>query len=263
VKKWSLGLIVPVQHPTPFSPFHPDRWEEALSQIAEAGYEAVEFAVTDPSGITRKRIAGALDRNALRLSSITTGQAAAQEGLSLSSANETIRRRAVERIQAHMRLVKPFDAVVIVGSLQGSDGKLPLLIESLKECAAYDQTVRLAFEPLNRYESSLANTVSDASAIVDRVGAKNLGLMFDTFHANIEEASSDAAIRKMGDRLVHVHLADSNRWVPGHGHLDFEPIWRALEDAGYLGGLVVESFPRPSREALLAVARQIRSQWTS
>jgi len=195
VKKWSLGLIVPVQHPTPFSPFHPDRWEEALSQIAEAGYEAVEFAVTDPSGITRKRIAGALDRNVLRLSSITTGQAAAQEGLSLSSANETIRRRAVERIQAHMRLAKPFGAVVIVGSLQGSDGELPLLIESLKECAAHDQTVRLAFEPLNRYESSLANTVSDASAIVDRVGAG------DSFAAGLIYALDSEKYSQPGDAL--------------------------------------------------------------
>ena len=263
MRKWSLGLIVPVQHPTPFSPFPPDRWEAVLAQIAAAGYDAVELAITDPRNISHEGIAGALARNDLRLSSITTGQAAAQEDLSLSSADKTIRRRAVERIQAHMHLAKPFVAVVIVGSLQGSDGELPLLIESLQECTGHDRTVRLALEPLNRYESSLVNTTSDASAIVDRVGAENLGLMLDTFHANIEEGSSDAAIRKAGDRLFHIHLADSNRWVPGHGHLDFEPIWRALEDVRYSGALVVESLPRPSADALLTVSQKIRSQWTS
>ena len=263
MRKWDLGLIVPVQHPTPFSPFPPDRWEEALPQIAKAGYDAVELAITDPSAITCERIAEVLDRNGLRLSSITTGQAAVQEGLSLSSTDEAIRRRAVERIQIHMRLAKPFAAVVIVGSLQGSDGERSLLIESLKDCANHERTVRLAVEPLNRYESPLINTIRDASAIVERVGAENLGLLFDAFHSNIEEVSSDAAIQRAGDRLFHVHLADSNRWVPGHGHLDFESIWRALEDVEYLGALVVESLPQPSADALLTAPQQIRSQWTS
>ena len=263
MRKWDLGLIVPVQHPTSFSPFLPDQWEEVLPQIAEVGYDAVELAITDPGAITYKRIAETINRIGLRLSSITTGQAAVQEGLSLSSTNETLRRQTVERIQAHMRLAKPFAAVVIVGSLQGSGGERSLLVESLKECANHERAVRLAVEPLNRYESPLVNTICDASAIVDRVGAENLGLLFDTFHSNIEEISSDAAIRQAGDRLFHVHLADSNRWVPGYGHLDFESIWRALEDVEYLGALVVESFPRPSANALLTAPQQIRSQWTS
>lgn len=261
--KWPLGLIVPVQHPTPFSLFLPDRWEEALSQIAKAGYNTVELAVTDPSGITQERTAEALNRNDLRLSSITTGQAALLEGLSLSSSNETIRHQTVDRIQAHMRLAQPFGAVVIVGSLQGSSGDIPKLVKSLKECASYDREVRLAFEPLNRYESSLVNTTSEALSIVDRVGEENLGLTLDTFHANIEELSIDEAIRKIDDRLFHVHLADSNRWVPGYGHLDFTPIWKALVEVGYSGSLVIESFPRPSSEALLTAARQIRTQWIS
>lgn len=260
--RWPLGLIISVQDATPFSPFHPQEWEQALARAVERGYEAVELAITNPTQVGQNSVAADLARADLRLSSITTGQAAGKEGLSLSTPNDRARHKAIERVQAHMSFASRFGAVVIVGLLRGAEGSLDLLVESLQECARCDPKVRLALEPLNRYESRLVNTVAEALEIVDLVGTENLGLLFDTFHSNIEEPDIGEAARVAGERLFHVHLADSNRWPPGHGHLDFRPVWDALRDVGYDGSLVLECFPKPGAEAVLAAGSRIRSWWT-
>ena len=103
-ERWPLGMIVPLQDPTPFSPFTPEDWRSALREVAKAGYRAVELAVTDPAEIDHEQVAEALREAGLRLSSLTTGQAAGKEGLSLSSADEVVRALAIRRIQDHMRL---------------------------------------------------------------------------------------------------------------------------------------------------------------
>ena len=259
--RWPLGVIVPVQDPTPFSPFLPAEWRPALGEVAAAGYPVVELAVTDPTRLDAGEVAEALTTAGVRLSSLTTGQAAAREGLSLSTSDDAVRRAAVERVQAHMRLAARFEAVVIVGLLRGTEGEVALLVESLRECARNAPPVALALEPLNRHESGLLPTVGETLALVERVGAENLGLLFDTFHASIEERDPADAIRAAGERLFHVHLADSNRWPPGYGHLDFTTLWEALEEIGYRGSLVLECFPKPDPAALLAAGDRIRAGW--
>ncbi len=258
---WPLGLIVPLQDSTPFSPFAPENWRQALRRVKAEGYDGVELAIIDPNRLNTAVVKEALESEGLRLLSITTGQAAAKEGLSLSSPDEKIRQRAVERIQVHMQFAKSFGAIVIVGSLRGADGDMGLLIESLRECTAYDAEVKIALEPLNRYESHLVNTAAEALTVVERVGAQNLGLLLDTFHANIEERNIGQAFRDAGNRLFHVHLADSNRFVPGYGHLDFEEVWDALDAIGYQQALVFEPFPKPSVEALLNAPVRLRGEW--
>ncbi|MFC2081713.1 TIM barrel protein [Candidatus Bipolaricaulota bacterium] len=261
--EWPVGIIVPVQDPTPFSPFAPSDWATALGTVAGRGFDGAELAITDPCLLDSAALSEALDAEGLRLLSITTGQSAAKEGLSLSSDDDGVRARAIQRIQDHMKLAKDHGAVVIVGSLRGADGDLDLLVESLRACAASEPSVRLALEPLNRYESRLVNTVNDALGVIDRVGAENLGILFDTFHANIEEATPAASLIDAGDRLAHVHLADSNRWVPGYGHFRFAEIWEAMERIGYAGPTVFEPLPLPSADALLKAGEAIRIRWSN
>jgi sugar phosphate isomerase/epimerase len=231
----------------PFSPFSPAEWKRAFAYLRQAGYTAVELAVTDPERINHEEVINALRMEGLHFLSLTTGQAAAKEGLSLSSSETGIRKRAVERIQAHMRLAKATHAVVIVGSLRGADGDVGLLIKSLRECATYDTAIKLALEPLNRYESRLVNTTAEALEIVKKVGAENMGLLLDTFHANIEEREIGQAFRDAGKKLFHVHLADSNRLPPGFGHLNFEEVWRALVAIDYQGGLIIEALSKSKK----------------
>ena len=255
MRNWPLGMIVPLQDRTPFSPFAPASWRDALIRVKAAGYTGVELAITDPLKTDPASVKEALASEGLRLLSITTGQAAELEGLSLTSTDERIRRRTIDRIEAHMNFAARFGAVVIVGSLRGVDGDIELLTEALRECARHAPEVKLALEPLNRYESQLVNTVGDALDVIDKVGAENLGILADTFHSNIEEANIGKAFSSAGDRLFHVHLADSNRWIPGYGHLDFAHVWDALDAIGYQQGLVLESLPRPSAEELLSVPK--------
>lgn len=253
-------MIVPLQDPTPFSPVSPEAWREGLADVRAGGFDGVELAITNPCLLEPAAVAETLVKESLRLLSITTGQAAAKESLSLSSRDKDVRRRAIARIQSHMELAEPYGAVVIVGSLRGRDGDLALLEDSLRACADH-RNVRLALEPLNRYESGLLNTVAEARETVDRVDRENLGLLYDTFHANIEEASPVESLRVAGDRLMHVHLADSNRWVPGYGHIRFGEIWEALEEIGYARAVVLEPLPLPGPDALLGAGEAIRRRW--
>lgn len=250
---WPLGLIVPLQDPTPFSPFSPTDWPQSLLRVAQGGYEAVELAVTDPQLIAPSEVETLLAQTGLRLAAVTTGQAAWKEGLSLSSPDERIRLEAIARIKAHVEVFGRFGAVIIVGLLRGKTGKRCLLKESLGECAHANPKVRLALEPLNRYETGLLNTVEEALGVIETVGAENVGILWDSFHANIEEPSLSGAIKLAGERLFHVHLADSNRWIPGFGHLPFNEIWEALERVGYSGSIVLECLPKPEPEHILSV----------
>jgi 5-keto-L-gluconate epimerase len=110
-------------------------------------------------------------------------------------------------------------------------------------------------EPINRYETTLINNVAEGLDLIDRVGADNLGLLFDTFHANIEEPSLEGSLIAAGNRLFHVHVADSNRWYPGAGHLDFAHFLGTLFRIDYGGFVSGEFMPRP--EADTAARRAI------
>jgi sugar phosphate isomerase/epimerase len=124
------------------------------------------------------------------------------------------------------------------------------LVEALRECsaAAAPHGVKYALEPLNRYETDLIHTVADGLDLIERVGADNFGLLLDTFHMNIEEPSIEESIRVCGDRIFHFHVADSNRWHPGAGHLDFGTILDTLFDTGYQGWVSGEFMPIPDAD---------------
>jgi D-psicose/D-tagatose/L-ribulose 3-epimerase len=102
--------------------------------------------------------------------------------------------------------------------------------------------VRLALEPLNRFETDLVNTTEQGLAFCEDVGAANVGLLLDTFHLNIEEKSVGAAIRAAGDRLFHVHACENDRGTPGTGHVPWRETAEALHALGYEGQVVIESF---------------------
>lgn len=249
------SVIVPVQDPTPFSPFSPKQsLETNLAKISEAGYDGVELAITDPTHIEIAEIKKLLRRYNLAVPAITTGQAYGIEGLSLTSSDKELRERATSRIKRHMQLAEEFSAVVIVGLIRGEKGDREarkLLIEALGACACFDDKVELALEPLNRYEAELVNTVDEALEVLDKIKMDNIGILFDTFHANIEEISIGESIQRADDRLFHVHIADSNRWAPGYGHLDFNQISEVLSGIGYQGFGSLESLPKPNPKICL------------
>lgn len=110
---------------------------------------------------------------------------------------------------------------------------------------ARELEVSLCLEAVNRFESPLVNTCQEALEALDMAASPALGVLLDTFHMNIEEADPPRAIRQAGPRLTHFHACENDRSLPGHGHIPWGPVFRALQDAGYQGVIALEALPGP------------------
>ena len=252
-----LSIVLSVQ-PTGFDAVaFEGAYDANVERIAALGYDGVELAVRDPGAVDTEALLGPVGRHALEVPAVGTGQAWGDEGLSFTDPSPRVRLAAIERINAHIPFAARTGAAIIIGLIRGVPGPdaepdraMAWLVEALESCcaAAAAHGVRLALEPINRYETPLVNTVDQGLELIDRVGAGNLGLLLDTFHMNIEEPSIEASIRRAGDRIFHFHAADSNRWHPGAGHLDFHGALNALNEAGYGGFVSFEMLPEPDAE---------------
>ena len=120
-------------------------------------------------------------------------------------------------------------------------------VKSAGEIAAYGalRGVSVAIEPINRFEgyAGFLNSIIEAKSIVDEVDADNLGLLADFFHVNIDDGALGETLRLAGDKLMHVHLADSNRQAPGSGHIDFLQVIRTFNAIGFSGYLSLDTVP--------------------
>ena len=102
--------------------------------------------------------------------------------------------------------------------------------------------VRIGVEPLNRYETSLLNTVDQTLDALDGLPAEHIGIALDTYHQNIEERDPPAAVRRATGRIVHVQVCANDRGAPGADHIDWPGFFAALDDAAYAGPICIESF---------------------
>jgi sugar phosphate isomerase/epimerase len=240
-----------------------------LAQIAAMGYEGAELAIRDPKLVNLDALETLTRKYGLKVPAIGTGQAWGEEGLSFTDPDPVVRARAIERIQNQIPVAARFNAVIIIGLIRGlvkpgmEQGQAEAwLCEALQKCsrAAEPAGVRLALEPINRYETTLINNVSQGLDLIEKVGSPNFGLLLDTFHMNIEEANITDSINACGERIFHFHVADSNRWYPGAGHLDFGAILRVLVSTGYDGWVSGEFLPKPDAAT---AARKNLEYWRS
>lgn len=241
-----------------------------LARIASLGYDGAELAIRDPKAIDVDALARLLQKHGLEVPAIGTGQAWGEEGLSFTDPDADVRRAAVERVKRHVPVAARFGAIIIIGLLRGivrpgvlHEQAWAWMADALGECAeaALAAGVRIAVEPINRYETTLVNTAAEGLALLEQVGMPNLGLLLDTFHMNIEEPDIHRSIRAAAPRLFHFHVADSNRWYPGAGHLDFPSIVATLRQVGYDDYVSVEAMPMPDADTCAAESIKAMRSW--
>jgi 5-keto-L-gluconate epimerase len=229
-------------------------FEKSIKKVAKLGFDGAELAVRNPQDLKVKSIINLLKENNLEVPAIGTGQAYGEEGLSFSDPDEIVRKMAVERINDQIIFASYFKAQVIIGLIRGKieesvdrEKAEEWTIDCLRRCAerAKEYNIQLTLEPVNRYESNFINTIDQGIKFIKRVGVSNLGLLADTFHMNIEEVSMEDSLIQAKDYLTHVHFADSNRWAPGCGHLDFRKVIETLKKIDYQGYISAEILPLP------------------
>ena len=145
---------------------------------------------------------------------------------------------------------RPFDAA------QKAE-RVDRVTAGLRAAAPYaeEHGVRLAIEPLNRFETDFCNTGRQACALADMVGSKAVGVMLDTFHMNMEENDLPEAIRHAAAHLMHFQANENHRGFLGTGHIDWPPICRALFDIGYAGVITLEPFRRTDHALSVPLAQ--------
>ncbi|MEM9345671.1 MAG: sugar phosphate isomerase/epimerase family protein [Planctomycetota bacterium] len=228
---------------------------DGCARAAAAGFDAVEVFVASFDPLPE--LAGLLEQHGLKLAAIGTGAGWVKHKLSLTDGNENQRTKAVAYVKGVIDLAAQHDAPAIIGSMQGRSGEgvshqgailhLKACLEELGEYAK-ENGQPLFYEPLNRYETNLFNTLAEGSAIIESLQTDNVKLLADLFHMNIEESDIAQAIRDAGKHVGHVHFVDSNRRAASLGHMDHAPIVAALRDIGYAGYLCAEAFPLPDAD---------------
>jgi sugar phosphate isomerase/epimerase len=229
-------------------------FEKALRLLREQGFTGVELNLSLDDQSILSRIRDSIRREGLQLAAVGTGLIYRVKGLSFSDPDPAVREKAIAIVKELIRFASMENSVVVIGMVRGNpsgnDAVKPLL-QSLGKCdrAAFESGVRLVLEAINRYETSFLNTAADVANAIQDERLAATGILLDSFHMNIEEPSIEESIRKYHDRIAHFHIADSNRWSPGHGHLKVQDQLRSLEDLAYEGWVSAEVLPKPDNKA--------------
>ncbi len=235
-----------------------DDLAESCRKAAALGFDAIELFPPQPDAIGADDLRRVLEGHELKLAAVGTGAGWVKHKLLLTSPNPAIRDRAIQFVAGIIDLAGRCGAPAIIGSMQGRwsadfgrADTMRLLVEALDELGdrAKPHGVPLIYEPLNRYETNLTNTLAEGVELIGSLRSDNVTLLADLFHMSIEEVDLAAALRAAGRHVGHVHFADSNRRPVGLGHTVFEPIASALRGIGYDGYVSAEAFAYPDPDA--------------
>jgi D-psicose/D-tagatose/L-ribulose 3-epimerase len=240
-----------------------------LPRVKQWGFDGVEVPLFRPSEFAASDIRKGLEENGLEC----TVCSVLLDGLSLIHADESVRRKTRTHLQDVVKAASEVGAKVVAGPLYSPVGYLPGRRRTADEWkwavegyqSVGDTLVRhgvtLAVEPLNRFETFFLNTAADAAKLSAEVSHPNVGVLFDTFHANIEEKDIGAGYRTVGRHLKHVHTCENDRGIPGSGHVEWPAVFQALREIRYDGWLTIESFgfALPNLSAAAAIWRDIEA----
>ena len=241
----------------------------ALAFLKNCGYGGVELNLTPQLFGWLDEIETALHGNDLVVPSFLTGLAY-EQGLCLSSPDRGVRQRTVERLKSYLEVAVRFNALLVIGMLQGqrrdeADPEVAQqrIVAGLRDVgsAALQRGVTLVIEPVNHLQVGFNNSLSEIQQLIAAIDVPVFKPMLDTIHMNIEETSLTEPIYKCGGSLGHVHLCDSDGGVLGRGHIDFESVLRALGSVGYNGFASVKVYRKAGlQEGARSSIEHLRNQ---
>lgn len=243
----------------------------ACAATAAAGYDLIEVPLLDPAEVD-----AAMTREVLEATGLgaTCSLGLAPE-TDISSEDPAVVERGARLLHAALEVAAGIGSGYLGGVLysamakyteqptaRGRANSVAVLRDLAREARA--RGVVIGLEAVNRYESNLVNTVHDSLGHIDAIGAENVVVHLDTYHANIEEGDLAAAVRQAHDagRLGYVHVGESHRGHLGTGSIAWDPFFDALTEVGYAGPIVFESFSSAVVSARFAGALAIwRNLW--
>jgi len=221
-----------------------------FERLRAMGYDSVEIPILAVEARKLAGLARTLDGLGLQRTSATC---LAPER-NLVGEDRRQRRAGIDHLKRVIDASRSIGSPLLIGPLYAAlgvfSGKPPSprewawAVEGLREAGEHAATagVTLALEYLNRFEIYLLNCAADTARMVREVGHPNVRMMYDTFHAHIEEKSVTGAIEACKDVVAHVHVSENDRSTPGRGAVRWGETWSALKSIGYRGRLVVEAF---------------------
>lgn len=247
------------------SPFSGETLDK-IEHSKQIGFDIFEIAVEDPDLISVEKAAKKARESGIELQICGVYG----ETRDISSNNEEHRKGGIDYSKRVIDMAAGCGASepYVAGPMYSAVGKARLLsaeekavqtkfaVENMKLIADYalEKGVRLAIEPLNRFETDFINTVEQGLEFLKRVNRENVGFLLDTFHMNIEEKSLPMAIRMAEGKLFDFHSCSNDRGTPGEDHIDWQGIKDAFNDIGYDGPCVIESFTIDVKEIAKAVS---------
>jgi D-psicose/D-tagatose/L-ribulose 3-epimerase len=222
-------------------------YDDVFAMLKDAGYDGVEIPIFDREVDKYAQLGARLD--ALGLERLAVAARGADDNPIATDSSA-----AVAATKANLDSAAALGAPLICGPLGAPlgvfSGAPPTAEEKarsvayLREVATYaeDRSVTIALEYLNRFEMYLTNTAADLAALVREVDHPRVRMMYDTFHAHIEEKDPRAALRDSADVLVHVHVSENDRSTPGAGQVAWDETFAGLAEIGYDGWIVIEAF---------------------
>lgn len=245
------------------SPCTTEAVKNLAPKVKSFGFDILEIACEDPDLIDIQAVKKEVDKNGL--SAIVCG--AFGPNRNICSPDAMIRDNAAKYILWLIDAASQLGSEVVCGPMYSSVGKdhfedpaertreWQRAVSGIKEMAeaAQRKGIKLAVEPLNRFETDMINVVSQGLNFIEDTGMENVGLHLDTFHMHLEEKNSGNAIRSAGKNIFHFHACENDRGVPGSGQVHWNEVAKALEEVNYKGPVVIESFTPQVKEIARAV----------
>ena len=223
-----------------------------LEKLAKAGYDGVEVPIFEGDAAHYEKLGKEIQRLGMGCSTITV----CVPDASPISADAAERKRALDRLKYVLDMTAAVGADVLCGPYyaplgvfsgnEPSEDEKQRAADVLRAGAEHAASLKVKFavEFLCRFETYFLNTAKDAAAMVRRVNHPALGMLYDTFHANIEEKDPPAALASVAKELIHFHISENDRGVPGSGHVQWKETFDALRKMNYNGWLTIEAFSR-------------------